>query len=120
MSVKLLASWAFLSTSGLCRGLQDLPQTGIMLQDIVVAKRVKSPSRGVRSRVRRQRKVVQQLCDVITDVDTLSEGVFNLGKREVAPFARKEAVVRQCVEHGARASRWTMLAIAVASTWGNT
>jgi hypothetical protein len=87
----------------------NLPQTRIMFQDVVVAECIEAPSRGVRCQIRREREVEEQLCEIIADVETCREGVLDNRKSEVAPFMREEAVVRQRVQHGARASSWTKL-----------
>ena len=83
---------------------KNLPQTGIMLQDVVVAQCIETPGRSVRTWVRCEGEVVQQLRDVVANVQACRKSVFDSGKCEVATFARQEAMVGQGVQHGARAS----------------
>jgi hypothetical protein len=87
---------------------QYLPQTSIVLQDVVNAQSIEPPCCCVWSEIRRERKFEQQLSDVVTNVQTRAKSMLDDGKREVSTFVGEEAVVCQCVEHGTRASccRW--------------
>lgn len=52
----------------------------------MIAEGIETPSCSVRGRIRRERKVEQQFCDIIADVEGRCKGVFDNRKREVATF----------------------------------
>jgi hypothetical protein len=63
-------------------------QTGIMLQDVVIAQCIETPGCSIRTWVCREREVIQQLRDVFADVKACQESVLDGGEREVATLTR--------------------------------
>jgi hypothetical protein len=78
----------FEKTPGLYIQRKNLPQTGIMFQDVVIAQCIQTPGRSIRTWVCREREVIQQLRDFFADVKACQKSVLDGGEREVATLTR--------------------------------
>ena len=90
-------------------GKGEIPQTGIVLEDVVVAEVVEGEGGRVGDRVGGQGKVKEEATERLVDVERVEEGVFGHLAGDVLAVVGKEAVVGKGVEHWAWRSHWTWL-----------
>lgn len=80
-----------------------VPETGIVLEDIVSAKVVEGPTRGVGLRAGQEAKVKDEACKRLVDVETVPKRVCCGFTGDVFAIVWKEPMVGERVEHGTRA-----------------
>jgi hypothetical protein len=78
---------------------QNLPQTSVVLEDVVLAQSIQSPGRA--AGVGTQRSIVEQCANVLGDVQRRPERILELVGGEVAAVVWEILVISQGVEHGA-------------------
>lgn len=66
----------------------DLPQTGIVLEDVVVAQRVEAPGSCIGSEIRGQGEFVEEFCEFVGEVEGCREGMLDVVEGEVASVMR--------------------------------
>jgi hypothetical protein len=76
-----------------------------MLQDVMFAQCVQSPSRTVL--ISRQGKPIEQSPNFLANIQSCLQCGYDFVEREVASIMGEELVVCERVEHRTWASRWT-------------